>query len=127
MSKNRRFPFERSKEPIFLDNFSTSEEQLYPIIRQYASVSRLNDQPKPRPVQQQIVSYEENDRLNQFINHLKEQPHLPSSPVNTDDISALRQDHIQHWKHVKSQWHGYYREEIRKQQEIFDRLMQTSR
>lgn len=124
MSKNRRFPFERSKETILLDNFSTSEQQLYPIIRQYASISRLNDHPRSRPVQQPIVSYEENDRLDRLINHLKEQA---PPPVNTNEISSLRQDHIQHWKHVKSQWQEYYREENRKQQEIFDRLIQTLR
>ena len=124
--RNRRFPFERSKESISLDNFSTTEEQLYPIIRQYASMCRLNDHIKSRSVQHSIVPDQDNDRLNQLMSHLKERQPRHSHPVNIDDVAALRQDHIRHWKHVKSQWQEYYRGEIRKQQEIFNRLIHSS-
>lgn len=125
MTKNRRFPFERSKQQISLDNFSTTEEQLYAVIRRYASVCRTSDQLPLQPVQQPIVPDDDNDRFNQLMSHLKSQQRH-AHPVNTDDVVALRQDHIQHWKHVKSQWQQYYREEIRKQQEIFNRLIQSS-
>jgi hypothetical protein len=125
MKKNRRFPFERTKEPISLQNFTTTEEQLYPIIRQYASIYRPNDHEKPRQLQQNVVSNEENYRLNQLINHLKQERH--NNFVDINDFSALRQDNIQHWKHIKYQWQQYYQDEIRRQQEIFNNVMKTSR
>jgi len=125
MKKNRRFPFERTKEPISLQNFTTTEEQLYPIIRQYASIYRPTDHEKPRQLQQNVVSNEENYRLNQLINHLKQERH--NHFVDINDFSALRQDNIQHWKHIKYQWQQYYQDEIRRQQEIFNNVMKTSR
>jgi hypothetical protein len=122
---NRRFPFERTKEPISLENFTTTEQQLYPIIRQYASVNRLHGHEEPRqPSTNVLVLHQENDRLNQLMTHLKQpqQNHF----IDPNDFSALRQDHLQHWKHVKYQWQEYYRDEIRRQQEIFNNVIKSS-
>ncbi len=125
MKTNRRFPFERTKEPILLENFTTTEEQLYPIIRQYISINRSNDHEKLRQPQQNVISHQENDRLNQLMNHLKQPRH--NHFIDFNDFSALRQDNLQHWKHVKYQWQQYYREEIRRQQEIFHNIINISR
>jgi len=121
MTKNRRFPFERTKEQISLENFSTTEQQLYPIIRQYASICRHNTNEKPQHIQQNIVSNQENYRLNQLINHLKQEH--DNNIVDINDFSALRQHNLQHWKHVKYEWQKYYHDEIKKQQEIFDNVI----
>jgi hypothetical protein len=124
MTKNRRFPFERTKENISVEDFSTTNEQLYSIIRQYASICRYNGLEKPpRHFQQQIVPNEENYRLNQLIHHLKQE--RDDHHVDTNNFSALRNHNIQHWKYVKSQWQKYYCDEIKKQQEIFDNLIKT--
>jgi len=124
MTKNRRFPFERTKEEISLKNFLTTEQQLYSIIRQYTSIYRHNNHEKPGHVQQNIVSHQENDRLNQLINHLKQE--RDNNFVDINDFSALRQHNIQHWKHVKYEWQKYYRNEIKNQQEIFDNVIKIS-
>jgi hypothetical protein len=125
MTKNRRFPFERTNEEISLENFSTTEEQLYPIIRQYASICRHNNHEKPQPTQQTIISNQENDRLYQLMNHLKQE--CEQNFVDINDFSALRKHHIQHWKNVKYQWQKYYRDEMKKQQEIFENIRKISR
>jgi len=127
MTKNRRFPFERTGEKISLEGFSTTEEQLYPIIRQYASIIRYNNNTnlKSRHLQENIISNQDNYRLNQLINHLK-QDHDNNS-VDRNNFSALRDHNIQHWKHVQYEWQKYYRNEIKKQQEIFDNIIKTSR
>ena len=119
------FSFERTNEQISLENFSTTEEQLYPIIRQYASICRHNNHEKSRHVQKNIVYNQENDRLNQLINHLKQE--RDNNFVDINDFSALQKHNIQHWKHVKYQWQKYYQDEIKKQQEIFDNIIKTSR
>jgi len=127
MTNNRRFPFERTKEEISLENFSTTEEQLYPIIRQYASIVRYNNNTnlKSRHLQENIISNQDNYRLNQLINHLKQD--RDNNFVDINDFSNLRQHNLQHWKHVKYQWQKYYREEIKNQQEIFDNVIKSTR
>lgn len=126
MTTNRRFPFERTKKEILLENFSTSEEKLYPIIRQYASISRYNTNEKRRHIQQEnVITNQENFRLNQLINHLKQK--CDNNFVDINDFSALRQHNLQHWKQVKSEWQKYYHDEIKNQQEIFDNVIKTSR
>ena len=112
MKTNRRFPFERSKELNSLEYFSTTERQLYPIIRQYASICRPNNHEKSRHVQQEIVPTQDNDRLNQLLNHLKQD--RKETFLNFDDFSILREDNLQRWKHVRYEWQQYYREEIPK-------------
>jgi hypothetical protein len=127
MTKNRRFPFERTGEQISLEGFSTTEEQLYPIIRQYASICRHNNNGKHRHLQQEIVPNQENNRLNEFINELKQKCNDDNNSVDRNNFSALRDHNIQHWKHVQYEWQKYYRNEIKKQQEIFDNIIKTSR
>jgi len=126
MTKNRRFPFERTNEEILLENFSTTEQQLYSIIRQYASICRYNNtNEQPRYLQQNIISNQDNYRLNQLINHLKQDRN--KNFVDINDFSGLRQHNLQRWKHVKYEWQNYYREEIKKQQELFDNVIKCSR
>ncbi|CAF1575630.1 unnamed protein product [Rotaria sp. Silwood1] len=126
MTKNRRFPFERNREKISLENFSTTEQQLYSIIRQYASICRHNHIPKSQHLQQNIiVSNEENQQLNQLINYLKQQHNIHDVDIN--NFAILRDHNIQHWKQVKYEWQKYYRETNKKEQEIFDNLIKTFR
>jgi hypothetical protein len=123
MTKNRRFPFERTKENISLEDFSTTNQQLYSTIRQYASICRVNYNDKPRDSQQEFVPNDENYRLNQLINQLKQQP--IDNNVDINNFLDLRNHNIQHWKYVKSQWQKYYLEEMNKQQKIFDHLIKA--
>ncbi|CAF0979955.1 unnamed protein product [Rotaria sordida] len=125
MTKNRRFPFERNREKISLENFSTTEQQLYSIIRQYASICRHNNIEKSQHLQQNMISNEENHQLNQLINYLKQQRDVDSVDIN--NFSNLRDHNIQHWKQVKYEWQKYYREKNKEQQEIFDSVIKTYR
>ena len=125
MTQNRRFPFERTRENISLEDFSTTEEQLYPIIRQYASICRQNKNERPRHFQQEIVNHQENDRLNEFINDLKQK--RDNNIVDRNNFASLRDHNIQHWKHVNYEWQKYYCNQIKNQQEIFDNIIKTSR
>ena len=112
MTKNRRFPFESTKETLSLEHFFTNETQLYPMIRQYASICRKNDSKKPRPTRTNLIlPNEENDRLTHFMNQLKENKENPC--VNINDLSDLRQNHVQYWKTVRFQWQTFYRDETR--------------
>ncbi|CAF1052637.1 unnamed protein product [Rotaria sordida] len=125
MTKNRRFPFERNREKISLENFSTTEQQLYSIIRQYASICRHNNIEKSQHLQQNMISNEENHQLNQLINYLKQQRDVDIVDIN--NFSNLRHHNIQHWKQVKYEWQKYYREKNKEQQEIFDSVIKTYR
>lgn len=124
MTKNRRFPFERSNQIVSLENFSTTEQQLYPMIRQYLSVSRQTTNQRSQPVPQTIVPYEDDYQLNQFMDYLKQKSDI--NPVDSNNPSALREHNIQHWKNVKCEWQKYYREKNRKHQELFDNLIKSS-
>ncbi|CAF0740848.1 unnamed protein product [Adineta steineri] len=126
MKRNRRFPFERTDEKISLEDFSTAEQQLYPIIRQYASICRHTNNVKTRYIQQNIVdnSNNENSQLNEFMNYIKQE--RDNNNVDINNFSTLREHNIQHWKHIKSEWQKYYQNEIKKHQEIFSNLIKTS-
>lgn len=124
MTTNRRFPFERSKDEISLENFITTEEQLYPMIRQYASITRYNPNEKPQYIQQNIHSNQDNLQLNQLITQLKQEH--DNQYVDINDFSALRQHNLQHWKHIKYQWQKYYHDQMKTQQELFDHIIKTS-
>jgi hypothetical protein len=128
MTKNRRFPFACTKEKISLEDFTTTEEQLYPMIRQYASICRHNNNEKPRQSeeqqQQHIIPNRENSQLNEFIDHLKQERN--DNIVDINNLYALRDHNIQYWKHVKCQWQKYYRNEIRREQDSLNNLIKTS-
>ncbi|UJR31158.1 hypothetical protein I4U23_018665 [Adineta vaga] len=124
MTKNRRFPFQRTQETISLNGFTANGKQLYSIIRQYASVSRQMDD-HSQYIQIENIPNEDNSRLNEFVNNLKQEH--DDCIIDQNNFTTLREHNIQHWKHVNSQWQKYYREELRKQQEIFTNLIKNSR
>lgn len=128
MKPNRRFPFEKNQQKISLENFSTTEQQLYPMIRQYASISRSNNdnvEKSERPQQNFLDSNEGNYRLEQLVNYLKQQ--RDNNFVDVNSLSALRDQNIQHWKQVKYEWQKFYQDKNRKQQELFAHLIKTYR
>jgi alpha-galactosidase/6-phospho-beta-glucosidase family protein len=125
---NRRFPFERTRDQISLDRISTHEEQLYPALREYLGVSRLPSEDRARRQQQQQqihVSHEDDQRLNVLLTQLKQPQNHPL--IDTNDVNALRQTNIQHWKSVKQQWQKYYRDQVKRDEIILDNLMEMSR
>ena len=123
MTQNRRFPFQRTQMPISLDNFTTNEQQLYPIARQYTSVCQ-HVHKQPRYEQIQDVPDQDRTRFNEFVHNLKQKS--DNYMADENNFSALREHDLQHWKDVNYQWQTYYREEMRKQQEIFTDLLQSS-
>ncbi|CAF1657587.1 unnamed protein product [Adineta ricciae] len=123
MTQNRRFPFQHTQMPISLDNFTTNEQQLYPIVRQYTLVCR-HVHKQPRYEQIQDVPDQDRTRFNEFIHNLKQE--RDNYMADENNFSALREHDLQHWKDVNYQWQTYYREEMRKQQEIFTDLLKSS-
>lgn len=124
---NRRFPFERTRDEISLDHFSTHEEQLYPALRDYLGVSRLPSEANARPHQQQriLVSHQDDQRLNELLTQLKQPRNHPL--IDANDINALRETNIQHWKSVKQQWQKYYRDQMKRDEIVLNNLMEMSR
>ncbi|CAF2167583.1 unnamed protein product [Rotaria magnacalcarata] len=127
MKKNRRFPFERSQEKVSLKNLSTTEQPLYPMLRQYTSICRqTNHSEKAESLQRDIIdSNEEKYRLNQLVNYLKQ--NHDNHVVDTNNFTDLLDQNIQHWKQVKYEWQKYYQEKNRKEQELFDHLIKAYR
>ena len=119
--KNRRFPFERAEHGVVLpDHPQSSSDQLYPILRDYLSVTRATpsnekQQPKPRALPPADPS-----RLNDFLEHLQ-QTRQPSV-VDPNDFARLRQDDLQYWKSVREKWQNYYREENKREEMRFSHM-----
>lgn len=124
MSRNRRFPFERTLEPVSLAGFAASDESLYAAVRRYAAVSRPTPEPLPyTPTATTVDTH--SSQMADFVEGLKQQP--DASVVDRNDFSAVREHDIQRWKHVNRQWQAFYRAEIGKQQVKFDELLRGAR
>ena len=124
--KNRRFPFERTHQEISFDHLSSTSQQLYPILRDYLSVSRVSSEEKQ--VQQEIPSSPaDSSRLNALLDHLKTTRQQKQQQwIDPMDFPRLRQDNIQYWKSVKQEWLKYYREENKREEIHLNNLMNSS-
>ena len=126
MTKNRRFPFERTGEPIVLDGFAPTDQPLYPTIREYASIGRQTARKRSPETPTTSVPSQDPHRFHEFLHYLKQQQQQRANDaVDANDFSSLRAQNLQQWKDVKQQWQKYYHDGIKQERAMFDHLMST--
>lgn len=128
MTKNRRFPFQRTNEPIVRDAFASADQPLYPTIRDYASISRPAVREQTLETFIPSAPFQDHHRFDEFLHYLKQQqlPSRANDAIDANDFEALRAQDLQHWKNVKQQWQNYYQDVIKQERAMFDHLMNTS-